>query len=456
MELAAWVFVVFTPAWATLHIMDTFAATRAIIETRWPTVWDAIEHSTPNYHLERVQDTPDETIICSGIHLTSAYNRKAEARSQAQLISEDAETATVYGLGLGDLPRVLLERKHLQALRVVIMNPAIVKTAIELFDQTDWLRDRRVSLLLARNATQIEKPFAVCPATLRLASDDAARTRDWVVLELEKNYQQEHFRARKQEFDNTLKTVLPLLRQDGDVASLFQTALGKIGIVVAGGPSAAEIFDWIKTNRNKLNVVAVSTALLPLDKRGIVPDVLVAVDPHPYLENHLLGADLDNLKHVPFVYTPIVHQKVLKLWKGPRLTTYIHHPRYEELAQNLPKGFLYCSGTVTHSAIDLAIKMGAEKVVLAGVDFCFPGDNSHVDGASPAHKIEIGTFVHPWAVNGLGERVTSNTAMIGYLRDLEQYIKLQKTIQFFNTGRSGSVIAGAPWLEGKALDDFCS
>lgn len=436
--------------------MDKFDAARDIIETRWPKTWNAIADSELHHHFDVVREAPEQTLVFSGIHLTSSYNRMSEAHVQARLIDSESEKATIYGFGLGDLPRVLLERQNLKSLHVVVLNPSIVRTVLQHFDQTDWLQDPRVTLVLARNAKKIEKPFAVCPASLRLASDEAVRIRDRIVQELERNFKQHQAHSKEKEFDDRLKAALPLMRMDGDVASLFGGAPGKIGVVVAGGPTAAEMFPWIRKHRGQLSVIAVSTALLPLQKNSISPDVLIAVDPNPDLESHFFDADLNSVDHVPFVYVPVVCKKVLEWWKGPRLVAYLHQPRYEELAANLPRGFLFYSGTVTHAAVDLSLKMGNQKVILVGVDFCFPDSTNHPQGANQSHAPSKRTYVHPYIVNGNGERVMSSTAMIGHLRELELYIESHQRIEFFNTGRMGSEIIGAPWLEGKALDDFCS
>lgn len=45
--------------------------------------------------------------------------------------------------------------------------------------------------------------------------------------------------------------------------------------------------------------------------------------------------------------------------------------------QGHSKGRLYCAGSVIHPAIDLVVKMGANKILLLGADFSFLDGKNH-------------------------------------------------------------------------------
>ncbi|MCP4599829.1 MAG: DUF115 domain-containing protein [Proteobacteria bacterium] len=427
--------------------MDTFKINQEIIENRWPAVWEEIVQTDVYKEIALTPDTPESTFVISGIHLTSAYNRNAEARLQARLVPMESSSAWIYGFALGDLQRVLLEREAINELNVVVMNPALLRASLTHFDHTDWLKDMRIDLTLAASEASVHSPFAVAPACLRLAGDKATNLRDMLLLELARPFQDSYFRSIDEELDGLLAENIPLVERDLDVANLYGTAVGKDVVVVAGGPTAPDQFPWIKKKRDNLLVVAVSTALIPLQKAGINPNVVVVIDPKPVIEEHFLGADLDALKTTPLVYLPTVRRQVLELWTGPRLAAYIHRPRFVNLAPRLNRGFLFCTGTVAHTAIDLAVKMGASNVVLVGADFCFPRSLSHMEGAAECAKVSENGLRHHWVINGRGHRVASRTDLIGFLRDLELYIARHPWVTFINTGRDGAEIKGAAWIE---------
>src|SRR2546422_308459 len=112
------------------------------------------------------------TVLIDGYQLTSAVDRIAEARLQAQAIPIDAPEAWVYGCGLGDLVRVLLERPALRRLHVVVFN-------LEILEMARLVNDDRVRLYLPGTAPpKVRDPFAVCPGDLRHAEPAAYEIRD--------------------------------------------------------------------------------------------------------------------------------------------------------------------------------------------------------------------------------------------------------------------------------------
>ena len=155
-----------------------------IIQQRWPLIAQALATAAREPRAELVQDGPQATLLIDGIHLTSSFDRRAEARLQASLVPEESSEAWVYGIGLGDLPRELLCRPQLRRVHVILINPAVARQSFEFFDHRDWLRDERVEILTSGGQSQVQFPFAAVPSCLQLADDPSERLRDLVVLEL--------------------------------------------------------------------------------------------------------------------------------------------------------------------------------------------------------------------------------------------------------------------------------
>lgn len=417
-----------------------------LIQRRWPQVFAALDEGLDTFAVERVDSGPEATLRVDGLLLTSGYNRLAEAQTQAQLIPDDATEAWVYGAALGDLPRVLLERPQLQSLHVVLLSVPCARASFRLFDHTDWLADDRVSLELGWEAS-FNKPFAAAPTELKVVDGMSTALRDQVLLELSHDFQAEVFRTQRKQLQQQTEHNFLRVASDGDAADLFGTASGMTAVVVAAGPTLDAQLDWLQAQRESIALFAVTTALRPLAARGIYPDVAVVVDPKLAVLTHFEGLNMDDYAGVPLVYVPSVQAEVLDAWRGPRLSAYIGGgPTYAQMSAELPRAALYCSGTVTHAAVDLAVKAGAQQVVLAGVDFAYPSGRGHAAGAAdndtehvPQSRLSV--------PNGRGESVPTDARMIGFLRDLERYIAQTPDVTFIHAGRDGAQIAGTVWRE---------
>lgn len=251
----------------------------SIIQHRWPEVAQALA-TAPEPRAEVVQDGPQATLLIDGIHLTSSYDRPAEARLQATMIPEESTEAWIYGFGLGDLPRELLNRRQLKKIHVVIMNHGKSKLSCRKFDHTGWLKDPRISLMSARSIPTLRFPFAALPSSLQLAEDGASRLRDLVVLALSTPFIGSKHRADDPQLRQRLLENENFVLQDGDVASLFGSLAGKNVVVAGAGPTLSRHYEHLRLKRADYSLIAVDAALSPLLKAGIQPDLVVVVDGH--------------------------------------------------------------------------------------------------------------------------------------------------------------------------------
>lgn len=414
----------------------------SIVERRWPAlrVWlDA----APPARVEEVACTPARALRVDGIQLESAYDPRAEAELQGRLVPEGARSATLYGFAQGSLARVLLRRAGIERLRVVILNPSVARASLERFEHADWLADERVELVRAGECADLEAPFSAAPACLRLASEEAARLRDLVVLELATPHIRRHRRAQAGMLAERIEENRDLLERDGDVAELFGSRPGATIRVAAAGPTLAEHFRRL---RDAECLIAVDAALRPLLAARVVPDLVVTMDAHPDGMRRVFDVPPDALGSCTLVYSPVVLNEVLARWPGPRLA---FHPPEEVLAdarRRWPRGELWSSGSVVHPAIDLAVRMGARRIELHGADFATPGGRSHVAGCAWEHPVARDRAL-PWVLDGHGRRVESQASLIGYLRDLERYVAAHPEVELVNASRAGAAIAGTSYPE---------
>jgi len=391
-----------------------------------------------------VEGVPAPALRVNGVQLASAYAPVEEAELAAALVPDDATEATVYGLAQGLLPRVLLGRDELERVRVVLLSRTVAAAAFRFVELFDWLDDPRVELVAATPETALQTPFAVAAAELRLAEPDAWRVRDEVLLELATPFIRRRLAAATGAGDAQIEANRALLATDGDVAQLFATRTAGRVRVAASGPTLSDHYAELRANEELL--IAVDTAVGPLLAAGVVPDVVVTVDGNESSLARVFDFGLEPLAATTLVYFPISPHAVVGRWPGPRLAAYGEEERYRALARELPRATLWCSGSVLHAAVDLAVRMGAHTVDLLGADFATPRERSHVDGM-PWQKELASDATRPRVLDGHGRAVPSMRNLLGYLRDFERYVAAHPGIDFVNASRDGARIRGTRYRE---------
>lgn len=420
-----------------------FSQHAELIARRWPAV-------LPHLLAQDIEQVPAElveglssTLSINGIQLTSRHDRVREAERIAAISPTGTTVLTLYGTGLGDVPRVLLKRKRLRQLNVKVLNLAVFTLVLHLTEQLDWLADPRVQLLLPEENELVMLPFLFLSSELELADESSAKLRDRVLIQsryesLNSHFEQEWiFKRFNENFD--------LLRQDLDVKDLFGVAQGREAYILATGPTLATHFTQLKQIRDQVErplFICVDTALRPLLEQGIKPDIVVTID----RDIHLGILNPDWSADIPLVYNPMGINAVLSSWKGPRYGAYEALHMYTELNNKLPRASLYAGGSVIHPATDLAVRMGSSKITLFGADFSYPGDKTHTgwDDGVLGGRACYGRRTVP---NGHGQQVRTLLTFCIYLNYMEVYIMNHPDVEFRNSSREGARILGTTYNE---------
>jgi hypothetical protein len=375
----------------------------------------------------------------AGVQLASRHDPRAEAELQARLVPRGMRRATLYGVGQGELVRVLLERRELERLRVLVLSPAHLAAVLGHL-AADWLEDERLLLVQPGPQDELELPFAAAPACLRGAVPEAARLRDLVVLELATPHIRRHQRALEQECLQRLAESEQRFASDRQVGELFGTRPGAEVAVLAAGPSLAEHYAELRTRARPL--IAVDAALAPLLEQGIVPDLVLSIDAHEEGMRRVFDLPRGPLRACTLVYFPVVPPEVLRAWPGPRLVARGTSPLYRSWRPAREIATLFCSGCVLHPAVDLGCRLGAARIELYGADFALPGGQSHVSGCAWQFAFEPSAG-GAWVEDRDGRALPSLPNLVGYLRDLERYIASHPQVLFVNRSRTGARILGA-------------
>lgn len=366
------------------------------------------------------------TVLVDGRQLTGAFDREAEARLLAQLVPEDAPEAWSYGLGLGDLVGVLLERPALKTLHACVLSR-------QLFEQLRPLErfagDPRLVVHMPGEVINIAGPWVHCPGELWFADAEAFAIRDVLMSVLNIPFndflreQTAKLRGGHEEQN------APHIATEPHVSALFDLD-HRDAVVVMGGPTAASRFEWIRQRRFRVNLICAVRALAPLLAARIVPDVVVEIDPYVGNQDSIPEGD-ERLGDASLVALATVNPETIRRWPGRRFWT--------------REGDLFTGGSVVHASCDLATKMGARLVHLVGCDFCFPGGDSHVEGAKgPAYDVESAALR---TIDGNGQLVTTQESMAQYHRGLEVLIAERPQVAWIKHDRRGVPLRGACWFD---------
>lgn len=225
-------------------------------------------------------------------------------------------------------------------------------------------------------------------------------------------------------------------------------------ILVSAGPSLNKNIKELKRAKNRAFIVAVDTAVKPLVKEGILPDLYVIVDGRKPIE--LL--DFEEARQIPLMPSLTSTSAVLAQHTGKK----IFYSEGITLANNLmamnciPFSSVDCGGSVACSGFSLLYKMGFERIILVGQDLALTGNKSHADGTFQ-EKMETVDTTYSQRVEGNYEKeVPTRTDFKLYLDWFNYYIEHCEETHVINATEGGAKIKNTEIMTLKdAIDREC-
>ncbi len=157
-------------------------------------------------------------------------------------------------------------------------------------------------------------------------------------------------------------------------------------LVTAAGPSLEDEIPRIRSTQRcgDTLIIATDTSLPALRSAGIEPDFLIMIDSQMISYHHLLGGVSEKTLCVFELSVPPAVVRLVPRYLFVAGT----HPfsRYVSLFPGGPPAIDTTGGNVTHAAVDLARRLGVDKVFLVGADFSYPSGKPYARG----------TYVYPY------------------------------------------------------------
>ncbi|MGW7675646.1 6-hydroxymethylpterin diphosphokinase MptE-like protein [Shewanella sp. S23-S33] len=240
--------------------------------------------------------------------------------------------------------------------------------------------------------------------------------------------QQKYF---EEQFKNISENVLP--------ASLLANRFtGHTCLIVAGGPSLDDHLDWIRSHSKHLFIIAVSRIAGKLHKVGIIPHIIVSVDPYDF--SFEVNRDMMPLANSSlFVNSFHVNSRLLSQWQGKNLFMDNKYPWQLEDKENIET----IGPTVTNAAVHLATKMGFSSILLTGVDLCFT--NTGFTHAKDSVESTLGPnlgIMGEWIDTYGGEKAETVTQLKLAIEALAVEAKINPEIEFINLSLNAAKVNG--------------
>ena len=211
--------------------------------------------------------------------------------------------------------------------------------------------------------------------------------------------------------------------------------------VVAGGPSVDDHMERLRNIGEDTIIISVNTSHRKLLENGIIPDFVTTFDPSPKTYKHFEGL---NDFRVPLIMYVTGNWRFSENYKGDK---YLISEDYK--IDNIPgvdmtkRNNWYADGTVTSLAIEVAVKLGAMRIDLYGVDLSYPNGMSHASGTPDLHKMDTDCMRRVPSVDGGEVPIQEN--MVIYIDDICKQVAAYTDVLFVNYSNHGAVIDGTKW-----------
>lgn len=230
-------------------------------------------------------------------------------------------------------------------------------------------------------------------------------------------------------------------------------------VIVAAGPSLDKNIAALKEYKNRAFIIACDSALNPLLKNGIIPDLAISVDPHKP-EYYFSQPEAEE---IPFVLCLQTISWFRKKHKGRKfyfadnnLSNNMMHMYGKEA------GILETSGSVANNAFSVAKTLGFTNIILVGQDLSYDNGTYYAKGVHKNDNIfamqSQNKGKHYFEIDGYyGGKVVTNDALNFYRTWFEKQIIRYPDINVINSTEGGAMIHGAKNIPlAQALDELCN
>lgn len=240
---------------------------------------------------------------------------------------------------------------------------------------------------------------------------------------------------------------------------LFRTIPDDIpAFIVSAGPSLNKNIKELKRVKNKAFMIAVDTAVKPLLREGIVPDLFATLDGIKPLEI----VETEQAKTIPLLTKVTAAHKVMDFHTGRKFfydEGYAYVRKLFQMNGKTIEGFP-TGGSVATQAFSLACYLGFHKIIFVGQDLAYTDNRSHADGTFQEVMPEENTEKFIKVPGNYEDEVPTIENLNGYRKWFGEYIAWWKKghdTEFINATEGGARIEGTKIMTlAEVIDQECT
>lgn len=450
-----------------------------------PWLRDAVSSISEEEYNEKIEVSynSDGLPVCKyhregkSFHITSEHPIE-EAEIWAQSIDpQDSSVIFLYGSGFGYALFELFSKKSTHNLVVVFeQDICLFKAMLHYFDLTPLIQTQKIMFFIG-DSDFFDKVFVelfcsilflvttyptviyMYPAT-RNFKNEYLEIHNHVLKELSfltsciGNSHQDDMNGLRNLLANSAEVL-----KNPHVSCVKNKYCGVPAVIVSNGPSLDSSIPLLKEIQGKCLMICSESAIVPLTKNGIKPDILTA------LERTKLNYQyhFENKNHSPDISLfalALVDPRVFPSFKGEKIPVF---RQGEELNrwfnQNLADGSSINAGSsVAHLAASIAIHLGADPIIFVGQDFAYgPEGATHSKDAvaSNAQGKRVRDILNSLPIiyveGNNGEMIATNQIWLNFRIGMESIISEHPEHLFYNATNGGAKIAGTRRAEFSSL-----
>lgn len=399
------------------------------------------------------------------IFLHSAYDPEKEANTLIKEIEEDLDLVFVFGIGAGYLIKAL---KKLNT-DVAVIEPSIkfFNLLIDNFKLDKILEDNITFFIGGDDISDIEKfisltntkkvKFFITRSYATLFNEEALFYQQKVLSIVDKKIININTISR---FDklwayNIASNVIEISTHYG-VNKFFNKYKNIPAVIVSAGPSLEKNIIKLKEIKNKALIIAVDTAMKPLYSNNISPHFVITIDPQKKNSKYFRNV---NFKDAVLIAESSVDKEAIDSFNGAIYFINSIFPLAKYFMEILGnRGDITTGGSVSTAAYDFAIRIGANPIIMVGLDLSFPNYQTHIKGSyheenffteiykldsydSRIYKVLIAGNLRE-EKNIYNEKVWTDSRFDMYKNWLEEQCIKNDKIKFYNATEGGIKING--------------
>ena len=403
------------------------------------------------------------------IFLHSAYNPEKEANALINEIKKETEKdldlVFIFGIGAGYL---------INAFKKLNINIAVIEPSIKFFNllidnfKLDKILEDNITFFIGGDDIEdIEKfisiantkkvKFFITRSYATLFNEEALFYQSKVLSIVDKKIININTISR---FDklwayNIASNVAKISTHYG-VNKFFDKYKNIPAVIVSAGPSLEKNIRKLKEIKNKALIIAVDTAMKTLFSHNISPHFIITIDPQKKNSKYFRNV---NFKESVLIAESSVDKEAIDSFNGAVYFINSIFPLAKYFMEELgDRGDITTGGSVSTAAYDFAIRIGANPIIMVGLDLSFPNYQTHIKGSyheenffteiykldsydSRIYKVLIAGNLRE-EKNIYNEKVWTDSRFDMYKNWYEEQCEKNNKIKFYNATEGGIIING--------------